>query len=428
MVLAAAAVLVAVFLASCGCEGAPGPIKRIRKSAKKVCTDKDQAKMSEEFNECINKFTQIHHENMGRSMSIEDSQKYTCQMLSDTVECGSVWKDCHTAAEVRSIKDSHIAARINQFAGASSSSGSDGGGGSSVDIHQCQVVKEYVESGRAEEVQHTTEGSCTNREVTLVQGAFQSCSHNLSTVAWDKIKDLQDSRRLAALEAMGADGDGETNDILEEEERLDAAGLVGDDELRPMLCSTLMDIGNKCVLSITKCFSREDINLMRDQHMQTMASYYSSLYDNIDLSSCSALTAFSVDTSSSGDDYDDYEPEYYDYGDEEDYTEEDNEEEEQQVAPPTPQQEEFFPLVSETDDSSTTTNADVTTTATQKSPKPTKPSPTAAAVPSEPEHQKRGSPSQLPVSSDDEMPASGASATSATAIIAALSVVLLQFP
>ena len=92
-------------------------------------------------------------------------------------------------------------------------------------------------------------------------------------------------------------------------------------------------LGNKCVLSITKCFSREDINLMRDQHMQTMASYYSSLYDNIDLSSCSALTAFSVDTSSSsGDDYDDYEPEYYDYGDEEDYTEEDNEEEEQQAS------------------------------------------------------------------------------------------------
>ena len=72
---AAAAVLVAVFLASCGgCEGAPDPIKRIRKSAKKVCTDKDQRKMSEEFNECINKFTQIHHENMGRSLSFEDSQ------------------------------------------------------------------------------------------------------------------------------------------------------------------------------------------------------------------------------------------------------------------------------------------------------------------------------------------------------------------
>ena len=70
---AAAAVLVAVLLASC--EGAPDPgIKRIRKSAKKVCTDKDQGKMSEEFNECINKFTQIHHENMGRAISKEDSQ------------------------------------------------------------------------------------------------------------------------------------------------------------------------------------------------------------------------------------------------------------------------------------------------------------------------------------------------------------------
>ena len=80
--------------------------------------------------------------------------------------------------------------------------------------------------------------------MTAVQGAFQSCSHNLSTVAWDKIKDLQDSRRLTALEAGGVGA--ETNDILEEEDRLDsAAGLVGDDELRPMLCSTLMDIGKK---------------------------------------------------------------------------------------------------------------------------------------------------------------------------------------
>ena len=81
-------------------------------------------------------------------------------MLADTVNCGSVWKDCHTAAEVRSIKDSHIAARINQFAGAK-----DGG----VDINDCEVVKEYVESGRAEQVQHTTEGSCTNREVRKIR-------------------------------------------------------------------------------------------------------------------------------------------------------------------------------------------------------------------------------------------------------------------
>ena len=58
------------------CESAPE--QRIRKSSggakKAACTDKDQKKMSDEFNSCINKFTQIHHENMGRSMSIEDSQ------------------------------------------------------------------------------------------------------------------------------------------------------------------------------------------------------------------------------------------------------------------------------------------------------------------------------------------------------------------
>ena len=33
-------------------------------------------------------------------------------------------------------------------------------------------------------------------QVSSVQSSFQSCSHNLSTITWDKIKDLSETRRL----------------------------------------------------------------------------------------------------------------------------------------------------------------------------------------------------------------------------------------
>ena len=154
------------------------------------------------------------------------------------------------------------------------------------------------------------------------------------------------------------------------------------------------------MLSITKCFSREDINLMRDQHMHTMAGYYSSLYDNIDLSSCPALTAFAVDNVE--DDYDDYKgDEYYD-------SYEDYEEDEDQVQAP--------------EDPVTTTTTEPASTPSSMPPPTTSP-----AAPSEPEHQKRA-PSQLPVSSD-EMPASGAATASltASAVLLALPAVVMQF-
>jgi hypothetical protein len=43
-------------------------------------------------------------------------QKYTCQLLADTVECDGLLSRCLSHEEVEDTKDGHILARINQYA------------------------------------------------------------------------------------------------------------------------------------------------------------------------------------------------------------------------------------------------------------------------------------------------------------------------
>jgi hypothetical protein len=76
-------------------------------------------------------------------------------MLKDTVECGNLYSRCHTRAEIRSMKDLHVAARIQQFA-----TTEDNG----IDVKKCSVVSEYLDSGRAD-VKASDEEKCTPAQV-----------------------------------------------------------------------------------------------------------------------------------------------------------------------------------------------------------------------------------------------------------------------
>lgn len=81
--------------------------------------------------------------------SLSFFQAFTCQMLTDTVACGELWSRCHSDTEIRSMKDMHISARVQQFQG-----NSDG-----IDVKQCDVVKEYIRSGRADQKSEVTKCS-----------------------------------------------------------------------------------------------------------------------------------------------------------------------------------------------------------------------------------------------------------------------------
>jgi len=268
-----------------------------------VCNDDQQTQMTEEFQECLNKYTKEHHESSGKAETPEQYQKFTCKLLSDTVECGELWKRCHSDEEVRNIQDTHIQARIGQFR-----DNSEG-----IDVLKCPVVEEYLNSGRQDRVDESTEGACSVAEVSEVQTEFQECSHNISTKLYDDIQRLEEGRFSR-----------DTNDLAEELIREDS----GDDSLdplkdiKPRCCTALGSIAKECIESFNKCFSREDAEQIKRQHIQQMQQYYEKIYKyNIgDLSDCPQLKFLNEEIvydeeeyDDSEDDYendDDYEPEY----------------------------------------------------------------------------------------------------------------------
>ena len=86
------------------------------------------------------------------------------------MECGELWKRCHSADEVRTIQDTHIQARITQFR--------DNREG--IDVFKCPVVEEYINSGRADQIDQSTEGACSLAEVSNTRNASTPVGENLS--------------------------------------------------------------------------------------------------------------------------------------------------------------------------------------------------------------------------------------------------------
>lgn len=251
---------------------------RVRHNRNPGCNEDQQNKMNDEYKKCIQEFTNRHHSSIGTAISREDHQKYTCQLLADTVECDGLLSRCLSHEEVEDTKDGHILARINQYA-----DNKDG-----INIKECPIAKDYVDSGRADKVDETTVGGCTHSEASGVQNDFQQCSHQLTQKVWDDINKMEEKKQ----QEKGIP-DKETNDILEEEQRNDQVQLDAP-ELKNILCAALQDIGDKCTDVITKCFSQDDVQQMRYNHVVQMEKYYSGIYTTVELSDCSALQNFAV--------------------------------------------------------------------------------------------------------------------------------------
>lgn len=79
-----------------------------------------------------------------------------------------------------------------------------------------------------------------------------------------------------------------------DEEATQVEMILEPSETKPVLCKALGEIGEKCIDVISKCFSSDDVQQMRYNHVQQMAKYYASIYMNVDLSDCPALRDFVV--------------------------------------------------------------------------------------------------------------------------------------
>jgi len=264
--------------------------------------------MTKEFQVCLDKVTKVHHESSGNAETPEQYQTYTCKLLSDTVECGELWKRCHSPDEVRNIQDTHIQARIGQFR--------DNNEG--IDIKKCPVAEEYLTSGRADKVDESTEGACSVAQVSDVQTEFQECSHNISSKLYADVQKLEE-RRFSR----------DTNDLAAElvrEDDSEADSLDPLKDIKPRCCTALEAIAKDCIKSFNKCFSREDAEQIKRQHIQQMQEYYEKIYTGVgDLAECPQLkflTEEIVYDETEEDDYtDDYEDDDEEYYDEDDLEE-----------------------------------------------------------------------------------------------------------
>ena len=105
-----------------------------------------------------------------------------CKLIKDTVDCVNLHAKCYSAAEIREDKDRHIAGRMQQFAN-----------DDTVAVRKCAVVKEYVDSGRAD-AKASDDEKCTKGQVRLGRGRSER---------WAAARDISISRRLSAMVGWG---------------------------------------------------------------------------------------------------------------------------------------------------------------------------------------------------------------------------------
>jgi len=267
--------------------------------------------MNKEFQECLNKVTKEHHESSGTAETPEQYQTHTCKLLSDTVNCSALWRRCHSEDEVRNIQDTHIQARIGQFRD------NDEG----IDIKKCKVAEDYLNSGRADKVDESTEGGCSVAQVSNVQTDFQECSHNISSKLYLDVQTLEERR-------FSRDTNDLASELVREDDDSEIDSLDPLKDIKPRCCEALEAIAKDCIKSFEQCFSREDAQQIKRQHIQQMSEYYEKIYSGVgDLAECPQLKfleyeiVYDDETEEDEEDFEDYEDD-----DEEDYNEDDLEE------------------------------------------------------------------------------------------------------
>jgi len=235
------------------------------------CNDIQQKEMTDDFQQCLNEFTKEYYEQ--KAENPEKSQENTCNLLVETVtNCGEIWNRCYSPDEVRNIKDMHIQARIGQFQNNIDE----------IEVVKCSVVKEYLESGRAEDVDQSIRGSCSIAEVSAVQRELQQCSHNISLNLFYDIQRLEEG----FMESIVHDDQNKTKLVK------DMTNLNPTMAKKSRLCMALETIAKDCIKSFKKCFSKEDAKRINRQHIQQLREYYEKIYmdeNGENLSNCQEL-------------------------------------------------------------------------------------------------------------------------------------------
>jgi len=181
------------------------------------CSRVQTRAMQQTFTDCSRNISETQHS--------DQAAGWECELVRAVVEeCGKLWLRCHTAREVRRMRDLHIEALIRQY------------GGPGV-METCPVVREYRESGRSQD-DPVEEVLCSDERTVEIQTEFQTCSHSTSTAVYQAIHSLSSAKLVANK-----------------------------------LCKALTTIGTVCIKKLSECFAVEDLLQMRKSHLEEMKNF-----------------------------------------------------------------------------------------------------------------------------------------------------------
>jgi len=147
-----------------------------------------------------------------------------CDLVTRTLtDCSAELGKCYTRQEMQRMKDMHLESMLAQH--------------NRISFTTCDIVKEYLESGRRED--NVEEGAkCGDRQSIHGQQRFQTCSHLHSTEAYEKIQALEETETI-----------------------------------RETLCNTLVNIAANCSKELEECFSEEDILRTTEENLAEMQRF-----------------------------------------------------------------------------------------------------------------------------------------------------------
>jgi len=189
-----------------------------------ICDEAAQMKMTTEFRDCATKLSDEFEDTKNTFNGEYYVQEAACILLNKTVKhCGKSWRKCHSEEEVQHLEDMYLESLLSQY--------------KDIQLDHCQVVMDYMQSGRRNKIIHHEE-KCDEEHTLKIQNNFQSCSQTSSTEAYQKILDVEN-----------------------------------EEIVKKILCDALNTIRNVCRADLATCFSTEDIEIMNESNLKQMKTF-----------------------------------------------------------------------------------------------------------------------------------------------------------
>ena len=157
-----------------------------------------------------------------------------CTMLELVInECGEHWTQCHSASEVRRMRDLHIMTLVSRSEEDSV-------------YEECEVVREVRESGRSVSVNDDVVDLCDQDQLSQAQTMFQNCSHATSSSVYS---------------------------LYHSYDELEDINMISD-----QICQALNTIDSRCSQHLKNCYDEADLQRTKDNHLDQLKQYLVGLF------------------------------------------------------------------------------------------------------------------------------------------------------